>query len=91
MLKAEIASLKLDVDMDTRKLAEVSKTVQTLERDRNMEQEKRRRETEKLVAEHEKVEEGDRSVKHLENKINRCTRRGLCVAHVGCAGGCVKN
>ncbi len=71
MLKAEIASLKMDVDMDTRKLAEVSKTVHTLERDRNMEQEKRRRETERLAAESEKVDEADRSIKHLEQKINR--------------------
>lgn len=72
MLKAEIASLKMDVDMDTRKLADVAKTVHTLERDRNVEQEKRRRETEKLAAEAEKVDEADRSIKHLEQKINRC-------------------
>ena len=71
MLKAEIASLKMDVDMDTRKLADVAKTVHTLERDRNVEQEKRRRETEKLAAEAEKVDEADRSIKHLEQKINR--------------------
>jgi chromosome segregation ATPase len=69
--RVQIASLQADLDIDTRKFAEAKKAIQTVERERDVEQEKRRREAERLREEHEKVEDGERSVKHLENRINR--------------------
>lgn len=70
-LKAEINALNMELGTEIKHVTEAKKMITTLERDRTMEQQKRMKESDKLKEEHEKVESGDRSIRHLENKINR--------------------